>query len=76
VDLPELHQEIRICKLKRTLISSDCQWNAATLARPVNFEGLAVLASQLQAAGGQVRCCLVPNGVLVVSWRRPDAQVS
>ena len=64
-------------KLKRRLLSSDCNWNAVTIANPVNFDGLAGFSAQLQAAGGQVRCFQVPGkGILVVSWRRPDAQVS
>lgn len=59
------------------MISRDCNWNAVTLAEPVNHDGLAVLSSQLQAVGAQVRCFLIPGkGVLMVSWRRPNAQVS
>jgi hypothetical protein len=56
------------------IISSDCNWNAVTLVKPVNHESVAMLASQLQSAGAQVACFLMPlKGVLMVSWRRPDA---
>ena len=91
MDLPKLHKEDPgkgVCKLSYFLnrgmglrssrvLSQDCNWNAVTLAHPVSPEGLAAFAAQLQAAGAQVRCFDIPNkGVLMVSWRRPDAQVS
>lgn len=80
MDVSSLRQEAArqgAGKLKRTIISQDCAWNATTLPYPVNPDGLTAFCWQLQAAGAQV--CIFDvagKGVLVVSWRRPDAQIS
>lgn len=72
VDLPGVCKEDD--ELREPIISSDCNWNAVTLPLAVNEEGVAVWASQLQAAGAHVVYFLMPGrGVLLVSWRRPHA---
>lgn len=55
----------------------DCEWRAATLPAPVSYEGVAKFAMTLQYAGAQIRCYPLPSGaVLMVSWKRPNAQIS
>ena len=42
-----------------------------------NFDGLAAFANELHNAGAKIFCFIIPGrGVLMVSWRRPDAKVS
>lgn len=60
--------------MKRIIISQDCNWNAATLAYPVNPDALTAFVGQLLNQNARVALFDIPNrGVLMVSWKRPDA---
>lgn len=59
--------------MKRTVLSSDCNWNAVMLLHPVYPDGLTAFVSQLLNANARVALFDIGKGVLMVSWRRPDA---